>query len=355
MVGKLLLKPFSALYGGITDVRNRLYDSEFLKNTSPAQCCISVGNLTVGGTGKTPAVEYLIKLLSYLNPDTTGTFATLSRGYGRKTTGFRIATAYDTADTLGDEPLQLYHNLGQLATVCVGERRAEALAQLALHRPDINTVVLDDAFQHRAVTPHLQILLMDYNRPFYADEPFPGGRLRERRHGAKRADLVLVTKCPYDPTDSERAAISARIHQYTRPDIPILFAGMSYDSPRQFVDNQPIDLTQTPVFLVSGLADARPLVQYVTAAFGLTKHVAFGDHHAYTHADVDKLLRDCPPDTWLLTTQKDEVKLSALLTETAQQRRLAYLPVAMQFWRKSDLTTLSAAVKATLLRVLKNP
>ncbi len=351
MVGKLLLKPFSALYGGLTDLRNHLYDNGFLKSLPHTQFCISVGNLTVGGTGKTPAVEYLIKLLSQFDPAATGALATLSRGYGRATTGFRVASPTDIAATLGDEPLQLYHNLGQLATVCVGERRAEALAQLATLRPNIGTVVLDDAFQHRAVQPQLQMLLMDYNRPFYTDEPFPGGRLRERRHGAKRADLVVVTKCPHDPNDTDREQISAQIGRYTQPNTPVLFAGLRYDMPKQFVSSEPISLINKPVYLVTGLANAGPLVQYVTATFGLLKHVAFGDHHAYTRADVDHLLADCPPDTWLLTTQKDEVKLSALLTETNQKRRLAYLPVAMDFWRETDADTLKRAVEA----LYKNP
>ena len=344
MVGKLLLKPFSALYGGITDVRNRLYDNGFLKSLPHTQFCISVGNLTVGGTGKTPAVEYLIKLLSQFNPAATGALATLSRGYGRATTGFRVASPTDTAATIGDEPLQLYHNLGGLAAVCVGERRAEALAQLANLHPNIGTVVLDDAFQHRAVQPQLQLLLMDYTRPFYTDDPFPGGRLRERRHGAKRADLVLVTKCPHDPTDAEREQMSAQISRYTKPNTPVLFAGLRYDSPKQFISNELIILINRPVYLVTGLANAGPLVQYVTGAFGLLKHVAFGDHHAYARADMDQLLADCPPDTWLLTTQKDEVKLAALLTEADQKRHLAYLPVAMDFWRETDVDTLRQAV-----------
>jgi tetraacyldisaccharide 4'-kinase len=351
VVGKLLLKPFSALYGGITDLRNRLYDNGFLNSARPSQRCLSVGNLTVGGTGKTPAVEYLIRFLHQLNPAATGAVATLSRGYGRTTTGFRVASPTDTAATIGDEPLQLYHNLGQLATICVGERRADALAQLASLRPDIGTVVMDDAFQHRAVRPQLQILLMDYGRPFYTDEPFPGGRLRERRHGAKRADLVVVTKCPHDPGDAEREHISAQISQYIRPRIPILFARLSYGVPIHFFGNETINLANKPVYLVTGLANAELLVQYVTETFGLLKHVAFGDHHAYTRADADQLLADCPPDTWLLTTQKDEVKLSALLTETERKRQLAYLPVAMDFWRKTDV----AALKRTVTAVYKKP
>ncbi|MBO0929707.1 tetraacyldisaccharide 4'-kinase [Fibrella aquatilis] len=354
-----MLKLLSALYGGITDWRNRLYDSGFIKPARPTQYCIGVGNLTVGGTGKTPAVSYLIQLLTGLNHHATGKLATLSRGYGRQTKGFRIATPSDTAATLGDEPLELYRTLGQLATICVGERRAAALTKLAALRPDIGTVVLDDAFQHRAVLPQLQLLLMDYNRPFYTDEPFPGGRLRERRHGANRADLVIVTKCPYDPNPTERAQITQQISQYTRPKTPIIFAGLTYSAPIHFATNQPVIIKKSPVLLVTGLANAEPLVHYVSETFGLLEHVAFADHHAYSRADVERLLHRCPPNTWLLTTHKDQVKLVALLTNDELQRKLAYLPVAMQFFQLRDAATLKRMVADTLRQKLepglKNP
>ena len=352
VVGKLVLKLMSALYGGVTYWRNRLYDSGFLRSLRPTQYCISVGNLTVGGTGKTPAVVYLIRLLGQLNHHATGKLATLSRGYGRQTKGFRIAGPTATAATLGDEPLELYRNLGQQATICVGERRAAALTQLATLRPDIGTVVLDDAFQHRAVHPQLQILLMDYNRPFYTDEPFPSGRLRERRQGAKRADIVIVTKCPHDPDATERAQITQQISRYTRPKTPVIFAGLTYSSPIQFSDNQPVVFKKVPVLLVTGLADAGPLVRYVSETFGLVEHVAFADHHAYSRADVVQLLNRCPPDTWLLTTQKDQVKLAELLTDDELQRKLAYLPVAMHFYQRRDAATLTRMVADTLRRKL---
>lgn len=345
MTSKNLLKPLSLAYGSALALRNALYDHHFLPTHRPTQRCIAVGNLTVGGTGKTPAVEYLLRHLLTLDEQLTGNAATLSRGYGRQTTGFRIATAADTAATIGDEPLQLFRNFGPAVCITVGERRADALRQLAIDRPDVRTVVLDDAYQHRAVQPQLNLLLTDYNRPFYLDEPFPGGRLRERRAGARRADAVVVTKCPQAPSPTERATIKRQIHRYTNTDrVPVLFAGLAYDQPRQFTDQSPTTING-PVRLVSGLANAEPLVRYVTDTWGLLQHDAFGDHHAYTRADVQRLLAQTPTDTWLLTTQKDEVKLSPLLTETERcTRRLAYLPVGMTFFEHDDARTLAHLV-----------
>ncbi len=177
-------------------VRNAFYDNGLFEKERPALRVISVGNLTVGGTGKTPLVEFLIKRYLPANPDQLPQTATLSRGYGRKTKGFRVADGADTAQTLGDEPVQIYRKFGRLIRVCVGERRADALRQMQQLFPQLRQVLLDDAYQHRAVDPHLNLLLSDFNRPFYTDYPFPAGRLRESRSGAKRADAVIITKCP---------------------------------------------------------------------------------------------------------------------------------------------------------------
>ncbi len=346
---KILLKPLSSAYGGLLALRNALYDHHFVTTYIPTQRCIAVGNLTVGGTGKTPAVEYLLRHLLTLDEQLTGRIATLSRGYGRKTSGFRIASPADTAATIGDEPLQLFRNFGPAVCITVGERRADALRQLAIDRADIKTVVLDDAYQHRAVQPQLNLLLTDYNRPFYTDDPFPGGRLRESRYGARRAHAVIVTKCPHDPSPTERAAIEAQIRRYTNPqssraDVPILFAGLTYDQPRRLADQSPAPI-DGPVRLVSGLANAGPLVRYVTHTWGLTQHDEFGDHYAYSRDDVMRLFAQTPPDTWLLTTQKDAVKLAPLLTDGEREnRRAAYLPVSMAFFRSEDAATLARLV-----------
>ena len=328
-MGKLpFLLPLGWLYGQLTVIRNELFNRGLLQQFSPEQRTISVGNLTVGGTGKTPMIEYLARLLR-----TNQSIATISRGYGRRSKGFRMADIRtDNAETIGDEPLQILRKFGDTVAVCVGEKRADALRKLHQLRPDITTVLLDDAFQHRAVLPHLNLLLCDYNRPFYADYPFPAGLLREGRRGANRADAVIVTKCPDALPNSEQADIRRKIGRYTRPETPVFFAGLRYDSPVSFAGDEASMslLPGQPVVLVSGLANADPLDRYVQKQFALLDHHRFADHYAYTRADVDRLLAHLPNNAMLLTTEKDWVKLDTLLTD-AEKKRWAYLPITVRF------------------------
>ena len=327
--------PFSLAYGWVMQLRNAFYDKALFSSWQPDVPVISVGNLTVGGTGKTPMVAYLIERYTAQPPASPDQTATLSRGYGRRTKGFRVASPDDTADTLGDEPLQLYRTYGQRVRVCVGERRADAIRHMQQAFPALRRVLLDDAFQHRAVTPHLNLLLSDYNRPFYTDRPFPGGRLRESRWGARRADAVIVTKCPDSLSAAGQAAIAERIGVYTRPGVPVLFAGLRYGQPTAFATKQPNPALDR-VVLVSGLANADPLERYVQTSFSLVHHHRFADHYAYRRTDLDRLLARLPADAALLTTEKDWVKLSALLTPAELTALpLYYLPVAVQFLGES--------------------
>ncbi|AUD02935.1 tetraacyldisaccharide 4'-kinase [Spirosoma pollinicola] len=328
---KWLLLPFSLVYGVVMDIRNWLFNSHLLRSYWPSIHTICVGNLTVGGTGKTPMIEFLIKRYALSKEVTPGVTATLSRGYGRQTTGFRIATDTDTASTIGDEPLQLYRKFAPLVRVCVGERRAGAIQVLVSHHPETKQVLLDDAYQHRAVQPHLTILLMDYNRPFYDDYPFPAGRLRERRKGARRADVIVVTKCPTDLFTTEQQRISEKIRPYCKPETPIFFAGLQYGQPVSFESRQAVTNLQK-VVLVSGLANADLLEYYVDQAYTLVKHHRFADHYAYSRDELDSILTGLPPATALLTTEKDWVKLDGLLSPGERTTLpLYYLPVAMQF------------------------
>jgi tetraacyldisaccharide 4'-kinase len=341
-----LLKPVNWLYGKITDVRNFLYDSAVNDVMHPDVYTIGVGNLTVGGTGKTPHVDYIVSQLKKQN-----SVAVLSRGYGRRTRGFRIATDADTADTIGDEPLLLYrkHATGPApVTVCVGEKRAEAITQLLSNKSAIQAIVLDDAFQHRAVRPHLNILLTDYNRPFYEDAPFPGGRLRERRHGARRADVIVVTKCPDALSQADQSAIEARIEPYKRPDVPLYFTGLRYGEPVAFAANSRSMAQPKPVVLVSGIARPEPLEQYVGSQFTLSRHLRFADHHRYTAADLERIRTAVPAGGVVLTTEKDFVKLAPLLRETGTDASaFYYLPIEISFLKNEDQfkALLAAGVK----------
>ncbi|WP_229201668.1 tetraacyldisaccharide 4'-kinase [Arsenicibacter rosenii] len=328
------LRPLSVLYGFVTDVRNISYDKNWQRSQVPQQKIISVGNLTVGGTGKTPMVEYLLAYFAGRRP--AGTIATLSRGYGRLTKGFRIATEADTAETIGDEPLQVYRKFGREVCITVGEKRVAALARLAVLRPAIDLVILDDAYQHRPVRPHLSVLLMDFNRPFYLDHPFPAGRLRERRHGARRADMIVVTKCPDDLPVTKQEAIVRHIRQYSRAGTPVFFAGLTYQTPNAFSEQNTGPMPPR-VILVTGIAQAGPLEAYVKAQYTMLRHERFGDHHRYSRADLDRIIADLSGDVALLTTEKDQVKLAALFTEEEQQRLpLFYLPIGVKFLSGDD-------------------
>lgn len=296
-------------------------------------------------------IEYLIK--RYISTRSAGPvdIATLSRGYGRKTKGFRLATGQDNAETIGDEPFQIYRKFNQWVTVCVGERRADAIRQLLQRQPQTNCILLDDAFQHRAVRPHLNVLLTDYSRLFYKDHPFPAGRLRERRHGAERADAIVVTKCPDHLPKNEQAIIKEAIGTYSRPGIPIFFAGLRYGNPMSFATQQPASNVMS-VVLASGLANADPLEEYVRKTFRLIKHHRFSDHHMYTRAEFDQLINSLKPGECLVVTEKDWVKLDAFLS--AQERTtlpVYYLPVEIEFLDtyKQDFDRLVDSI------LLKNP
>lgn len=331
-----LLNPLNWLYGGITDVRNHLYDSDVIATLRPSIYTIGVGNLTVGGTGKTPHVDYLVSLLKPAGP-----IATLSRGYGRRTRGFRIASAVDTADTIGDEPLLLYQKHGKpegngepAVWISVGEKRAEAIPKLLAAQPDLRAIVLDDAFQHRPVQPHLNLLLTDYNRLFYTDQPFPGGRLRERRHGARRADAVLVTKCPDDLPSMEQTTIQEKIRVYARADVPVFFTGLRYGKPVCFAKNKTIEHEEMPenVVLVSGIARPEPLEEYVKKQFRMSQHLRFADHYRYAEGDLARIQSAVPEGGAVLTTEKDFVKLAPLLLETGMDDAVFYyLPIEVKF------------------------
>ncbi len=300
---RVLLLPFAGLYALVMAVRNKLYDLNLKKTYRFRVPVLAVGNLTVGGTGKTPHVEYLVRLLG-----DRYRVATLSRGYGRQTKGFRLAGPADTAATLGDEPCQLYRKFAPAVTVAVGERRAEAIPAILQAHPATDVIILDDAYQHRSVMPRLSILLTDYNRPFFRDHVLPAGRLREARRGAGRAHVVIVTKCPGDLDATGQSAITDAVHQYARPEVPVFFTGIRYGAPVAFGNGAAF---HPDVVLVSGLANPAPLERYVRGQFRLLAHLAFRDHHRYGAADLHRM-EGALAETGgraLLVTEKDYVKL----------------------------------------------
>lgn len=329
---QILLYPFTLLYGLITDFRNHLYNIGQRPAIKFDTNVINVGNLTVGGTGKTPHVEYLIRLLGEQNQ-----VATLSRGYGRSTKGFILADHQATATTIGDEPMQFYKKYGNQAVVSVGEERALAIPYILTEHPETQIILLDDAYQHRAVTPSFNILLTDYQRLFYQDHPFPAGRLRERRKGAQRADVVIVTKCPDDLSAAKQEEIIENIKKYTVSEVAIFFTGIRYQTPQPVFASPALDSKpQQKVVLVSGIAQGDLLEAYVRQHFDLATHIRFRDHKNYTKTDAERVKKALESvngnDTILLTTEKDFVKLGVSEFETILgDLPFYYIPIEVYF------------------------
>ncbi|WP_229359365.1 tetraacyldisaccharide 4'-kinase [Flectobacillus major] len=324
-----ILWPFSLIYGLVTDIRNFFYDNGYQKSRKFALPIINVGNLTVGGTGKSPHVEYLIRLLS-----DTLEVTTLSRGYGRKTKGFIRANEQVNASVIGDEPMQFYAKFKNKIQVTVGEKRVEAVEQI-LQGPKPDVIILDDAYQHRAIQASINIVLMDYHRPIYQDYPFPAGRLRERRVGLKRADIIVVAKCPEGLSQANQNMIVEQLKPYKLAQTPVFFTAIAYSKPILCVGgvdgNIPNDL-----LLVSGIAKPELFEQYAQTYFQVHEHIAFGDHHAYTSQDIDVLLAKCDKikanTKGILMTEKDMVKIKPLLMGLGEKQALFYyLPIEIFF------------------------
>nr|WP_255534587.1 tetraacyldisaccharide 4'-kinase [Chryseolinea lacunae] len=321
-----MLFPMAVLYNMITGIRNRLYDRGFKPSVGFELPVINVGNLTVGGTGKTPMIEYLIRLL---NP--TRRVATLSRGYGRETKGFRFASPTETAATLGDEPLQFFQKYGDRITVAVGEERALAIPLILNEHSDTDVILLDDAFQHRQVRPSLNILLSDYHRPFFEDLLLPAGRLRESRNGAARADLVIVTKCPSEISDDTMMEMEQQVRRYVQK--PVFFTRIRYGSPQPFDGVKP-DALHDKIILITGIGNPRPFEQYLEQQYTVVRHFDLDDHHHYTEADIQHFrlaLRE-HPDACFVMTEKDKVKLAdPALAPAMQNLPMFYLPIEVEF------------------------
>jgi tetraacyldisaccharide 4'-kinase len=318
----ILLFPFAFLYGLVTRFRNFLYDHGIKKSYSFTPAVISVGNLSVGGTGKTPMIEYLVNLLG-----DTYSLAILSRGYGRITRGFLMAEMHDDAQTIGDEPFQFYRKYGSKVSIAVCESRVEGINRLMKRKPGVQVVLLDDAFQHRSVRPLFSILLTDYSRPFFDDHLLPAGRLRESRRSALRADVLVVTKCPVISVELQ-AEFRSKIKLYAG-EKTVLFSGIGYKEPVPMIAE---GVTNKRVIVVTGIANSRRVVDYVSDHFDLVEHISFDDHHRYSAADVRSVQKRADSGVSIITTEKDFVKLvSPELNAVIDRKLWFYLPIEITF------------------------
>ena len=304
---QLLLLPFSLLYGLGVSIRNFSYRYGLLKGVEFNLPVISVGNLTIGGAGKTPHIEYLIRLLKdYIS------IATLSRGYGRSTKGFLLVNPAHSAEQVGDEPLQFKRKFPEVM-VAVDENRAFAIPQLVMEDPNLKTVLLDDAFQHRSVQPGLNILLTEYSQPFSKDFLLPSGRLREWRSAYQRADMIIVSKCPYHWDEQIKKDMEESIQPL--PYQTLYYSYYQYDDP-YYIFNQhyqgPLQEHWT-VLLVSAIARTEYLVHYLEEKVDHVKLLQYEDHHYFTKYDVSHIQqtfeRIDAPHKIILTTEKDAMRL----------------------------------------------
>lgn len=312
---RYLLIPFSLIYGAVVWLRNKLFDKNILRSSSFNFPIICVGNLAAGGTGKTPMVEYLVKFLK--NNYRT---ATLSRGYKRKTTGFAIADENTTALEIGDEPMQFHQKFPDVV-VAVGEERLVAIPQLLHERPDTEVIILDDAFQHRQVKAGLNIILTDHADLYTRDLMLPAGNLRDVRSSSRRADIIIVTKCPADLPEKQKKAILNEIGPAENQ--AVYFTTIVYDKPCQLFNKTELDITHDySVLLVCGIANPAPLKKYLTETVHTYDMLRYADHHIFHSNDLrdikqqfEKMKGD---KKIVLTTEKDAVRLEKFVNELAE-------------------------------------
>lgn len=326
---RLLLYPFAIAYGLIAWLRNLLFDFKIFSSVKFTIPVINVGNLSVGGTGKTPHVEYLIRLLK-----DDFKVAVLSRGYGRTTKGFIEVAATNLPGQVGDEPLQYKLKFDSL-TVAVDEKRANGIEQLQQDK-STQLVLLDDAYQHRYVKPGLTILLTEYDRPFFNDHLLPAGNLREMRSGYQRADIIIATKCPEELSETRRLYFINKIKP--GPGQEVLFSMLKYDKPVSFngQSSHALTMANSSVLLVTGIANALPLKIYIQREYLLANHLEYSDHHSFTINDVQAIAKKfatiAAKAKTIITTEKDFVRLKALpLSNEIKELPWYYIPVSVKF------------------------
>lgn len=345
-----MLKPVSLIYGWITALRNWLFDNKILPVMEYDIPVVSVGNITVGGTGKTPHVEYIINELCMAYNT-----AVLSRGYKRKTKGFLMAGSTSTPDSVGDEPLQIYHKFGSRVKVAVCESRRRGISELLRQCPDLQLIVMDDAFQHRYVKPKVSILLTDYNRPIYKDKLLPLGRLRENWKQVERADMVVVTKCPDQLQPIDYRMISKELGDNVttkglnpRPYQGLYFSKVIYGGLLPvFPDDKPYNVSlgslseSDTVLLLTGIANPRGFVRYFKNYPFKVVVSHYPDHHDFTRKDIESLSKKfnslSGQRKMIITTEKDAIRLAYNpYIPTKLKPLMFYLPIGVRMMEKPD-------------------
>jgi tetraacyldisaccharide 4'-kinase len=328
---KYFLLPFSLIYLAVVSLRNYFFSSGLRKTYLIPDKSICIGNLSAGGTGKTPMTLFLAEYFSSKRK-----IAILSRGYGRQSTGFIEILSTTDAHISGDESALYARRKLKNTRVFVCEKRAFGVQQIRKKYPETNLILLDDALQHRSVTAGFTLLLTDYKHPFYNDLPLPSGRLRESRTGKNRADAIVVTKCPEVVSAFEKDQMIQKINA---ANIPVYFASIAYTAP--IAIGKPTELSNIKrLILVSAIADASSLIAHLRTAYDVIQ-LSFPDHHPYTNKDLfkvhqkfDTFARD---ETAIITTEKDLVKLTELSEgATMNDYPWFYQPISVSIDRKDE-------------------
>jgi len=324
---RILLLPFSIIYWFAVWLRNFLYNTKMLRSSSFGLPVICVGNLSVGGTGKSPMVEFLIGHLK-----DKFRVATLSRGYKRKTRGYALANETTTSLDIGDEPM-LFHQKFPGVPVAVGEERLVAIPQLLHDKPDTQVIVLDDAFQHRAVNAGLNILLTDHSNLFTRDFYLPTGDLRDLRSAYKRADIIVVTKCKFEMTGEEADKIKQEVQPLSKQQL--YFSSIQYGNPYHIINFTPFELdTNTEVLLVTGIANPQPLKKLLEERCLTYQLMSFSDHYIFRIDDLKDIRRRFDriesSKKIILTTEKDAVRLLKFRNEL-EKLPLYVIPISHHF------------------------
>src|SRR5690606_9112355 len=296
-----LLYPFSIPYGAITALRNWAFNKDILPSQEFEVPVISVGNLSAGGTGKTPMVEFLIRRFSAYK------IGLVSRGYGRKTKGLVLAKPEHTFSEIGDEPFQIFHKFPEIH-LALAEKRPEGVQALIDNfSPDL--ILLDDAYQHRYVKPGFQILLTTFQEPFYKDLLLPAGNLRESVSGKNRADVIVVTKCPKNLSIEQAQKITEKI----KPDNqPVFFTTIQYNEPQ---NAQAQKLATKKVIALTGIARPQPFLNEIGKTLSIEKHLKFPDHHSFSAKEIEEIEKVIHTTKLpIITTEKDWVRLKGLLS-----------------------------------------
>lgn len=359
LIARTILFPLSILYGIGVRTRNLMFKWGLLKRRTFKVPVIVVGNISVGGTGKTPHTEYIISMLKL-----TRHVGVLSRGYGRKTKGFIQVTKNSTPRDVGDEPYQMFRKYGDGTMFAVCENRVKGIEEMLRLDPDIDVIVLDDAYQHRYVKPSISVVLTEFNRPFFLDHLLPYGRLREPAGAIDNADIVIVTKCPEHIKPLEQRIFKTNLKLY--PYQHLFFSRFIY---RQPIPLFPDDTNYNPtleylsaddsILSVSGIANPRPFVTYLRSFKPKVRVKLFPDHHDFTKKDL-KLIEDkfdAMPGTnrLIITTEKDAVRLINNPYFPPRLRKyIYYLPIAVKVEPRDGSTFDELILKNVPRRKTKN-